>query len=307
MSERYPRVRLRSEKGHLLIRESVSITFYMHRSHLEVVQPVLRALEVYRRAVGPEALASYVDSGGEWRRMDDVGWAVIRQRMLQPRGANILVREVPQAISGYEFTYQGKQLEPTAGHDPEVVCAVSFWLPTEYLEAHGPQRVRALALELADGLPFNSGYVGLSFHYFSGSMLGTDETVRDLCLRYPGLDIPDPYITMYLGTRIRGVSWLTFLGQPVLGALGGVEGLRARLHCPGVSVQDLGGERSVVTLGEWPEAGDMDKGHTLPAYRELACVLEPWLYQERIPWSIFSAEAMRRWERRFLDEDHAAP
>jgi hypothetical protein len=31
--------------------------------------------------------------------------------------------------------------------------------------------------------------------------------------------------------------------------------------------------------GEWPEAGDLEHGHTLPAYRELARVLEPWSYR----------------------------
>jgi hypothetical protein len=57
----------------------------------------------------------------------------------------------------------------------------------------------------------------------------------------------------------------------------------------------------VVTLGKWPEAGDTEQGHTLPAYRELARVLEPWLHMKRACWGGFSAEDMRRWERRFLD------
>ena len=61
-------------------------------------------------------------------------------------------------------------------------------------------------------------------------------------------------------------------------------------------MQELDAERAVVTLGEWPEAGDMARGHTLPAYRELAHVLEPWLHLERS-----SQETPRRWERRLLD------
>jgi hypothetical protein len=39
----------------------------------------------------------------------------------------------------------------------------------------------------------------------------------------------------------------------------------------------------------------------LPAYRELARVLAPWLYEMRHPWSRFTVEDMRRWEHRFLD------
>jgi hypothetical protein len=62
------------------------------------------------------------------------------------------------------------------------------------------------------------------------------------------------------------------------------------------------GGRAVVTLGEWPEMGDLEKGQTLPAYRELAQVLEPWLYRSPKPfWYRGTLEEMRRWERRFLD------
>jgi hypothetical protein len=94
---------------------------------------------------------------------------------------------------------------------------------------------------------------------------------------------------------------LTFLGQPVLGGLGGAAALRARLHSPDTTVRELDGERAVVTLGEWPEAGDLEQGRTLPAYRELARVLEPWLYEGPPFEKDFSPEDRRRWERRFLD------
>ena len=103
-----------------------------------------------------------------------------------------------------------------------------------------------------------------------------------------------------LGTLIYGVHWLTFLGQPALGAFGGVEGLRAQLHSPGTTVQELEGERAVITLGEWPEAGDTERGDTLPAYRELARVLEPWLYFEE-DYGDSAFPEKHQWERRFLD------
>ena len=95
---------------------------------------------------------------------------------------------------------------------------------------------------------------------------------------------------------------MTFIGQPVLGAVGGAQGLRSRLHTPGVTVEEIPGDRAVVTLGEWPEAGDTEQGQELPAYRELARVLEPWLYFEpRARLHYFSLEETRRWDRRFLD------
>ncbi|HEX5748329.1 MAG TPA: type VI immunity family protein, partial [Archangium sp.] len=179
--------------------------------------------------------------------------------------------------------------------------ALSFILPTEYLEAHGPGHVRELALELAAALPFCSGHGGLCFNY-PESVVGTTDAIRDMAFRHPGLDIPGVNFDSFsIGTRVNGVHWLNFLGPPVLGELGGAAGLRARLRSPGTTVQELDGERAVVTLGNWPEAGDTEQGRTLPEYRELAHVMEPWLYMDRGNWGGFSDEDMRRWERRFLD------
>ncbi len=179
---------------------------------------------------------------------------------------------------------------------------MSFRLPTEFLEQHGPARVRELAVELATLLPFCSGHAGLSFNG-ELDLLGVIPEVLKYCFRYPGIDIPAPgSLSQKLSTRVRGISWLNFLGQPVLGEVGGASALRARLHSPGTSVQELEGARAVVTLGSWPEAGDTQRGELLPAYRELARVLEPWLFfEERNFHPHFPPEVKRRWERRFLD------
>jgi hypothetical protein len=293
MSEHYPYIRRYSDgpEHSLLIRESVGIVFYMRRPHREVAQAVLRSVEVYLRAVGPQALRWYCNPyTTDWDELDDKGWEYNRREMLQAPATSLWLSERPDATTGYEINYRGHML------DEDEASTVSFFLPTEYLEAHGPGRVRELALELAAGLPFNSGHAGLAM-LFPEFLLGTTEAIREPCLRYPGLHISAVQSTSWsIGTRLNGVHWMNFLGQPVLGDVGGPEGLRARLHSPETTVQQLDGERALVTLGTWPEAGDLEQGRTLPAYRELARVLEPWLYLGR-----FSAEDMRRWERRFLD------
>jgi hypothetical protein len=302
MSEHYPRVRINKSLGEKLypcIRESVNITFYMKRSHQEVVQQVMRSLEVYRRVVGPQALRWYCDQfTTDWEELDDKGWAHIRREMLEDPAAHHWLSESPSDTTGYEIIYSGRPLDAYA---EGATSGISFMLPTEYLEEHGPGRVRELALELAAELPFNSGHTGLCFH-FPAAMLGVTRRIRDLSFRYPGMDMSDVESSSYaIGTRVDGVHWLNFLGPPVLGELGGIAGLRARLHSPGTTVQELDSERVVVTLGKWPEAGDTEQGHTLPAYRELARVLEPWLYLDRVHWDGFNEDGMRRWERRFLD------
>jgi hypothetical protein len=300
MNDRYPRIRRYSvhpEGSYLSIRECVSITFYMRRPHPELTQAVIHALDVYRHAVGLRTLGLYADEEGDWRDLDDKSWEVIRQDLLHPEGCHIHLAGASDELHAYTFTYLGRGSEYI---DQGWSSLVTFFLPTEYLEERGPGRVRELALELAARLPFTSGHAGLSFIH-PEAVLGMTESIRDDAFRYPGLDVSYSSASLDIGTRVKGAYWLTFLGQPVLGELGGVVGLRARLHSPGTTVQEMEGERAVVMLGTWPEAGDVQEGRTLPAYRELARVLEPWLYEFPRRWGGFTWEDMRRWERRFLD------
>ncbi len=304
MSEHYPRFRHSvpfEGAEHLWIRECVRISFYMRHNHPEVVQAVMRALEVFLRVLGPQTLGWYADDEGEWQPLDDRGRAFIQDEFLTPTGANVYLCKDADSMTGYEFTYRGRLVDLSPPHGgPNDTCEVTFWLPTESLEEQGPSRVRELALELAAGLPFNSGHAGLCY-LFPDGLLGITKPIRKVCFRYPGIDLNDTSLCSELGDRVQGVHWLNFLGPPVLQALGGAEGLRAQLRSPSTTVQALDAERAVVTLGLWPEAGDLEQGRTLPEYRELARVLEPWLQMRRSAWHSFSSEDMRHWQRRFLD------
>ncbi len=302
MSEHYPRIRIRAQAGFSLLREGLSLCFYIRRPHQEIARGVLRSLDTYLHAVGPHALGKYVDEEGYMQELDDAAWKRIRRELIEESWPSIRLQDESSSEDRYCFEYLGKPLgDPDLEYDPDASCAVSFWLPTEYLEEHGPNRLRELALELAAPLPFCFGQAGLSFNGPT-HLVGVLGKIRERCFRYPGMDIPDPdRYSWRLGTRVRGPSWLTFLGQPVLGELGGAAGLRSRLSSPGTTVQEMEGERVVVTLGPWPDAGDTEQGRTLPAYRELARILEPWLYHEQLQSLDFPPEDMRRWERRFLD------
>jgi TseV toxin immunity protein TsiV len=301
MSEQPPRVRIYAHGGPLLARDGLSVTFYLRHPHARIAQGVMRSLDAYLRAVGPGALSLYAHQDGYWQNLDDAGWAYIREGLQHPRHANVHLLDPSTNELRYAFVYRGRTLEPLPWERDasNQVSVVSFSLPTENLMRHGPGRVRELALELAAPLPFCSGHAGLSFN--GHISLLADERGRELRLRYPGMDIPD--FSSDIGTRIKGVHWLNFLGQPVLGELGGAVGLRSRLQSPGTTVQEMEGERAVVTLGPWPDAGDTEQGRELPAYRELARVLEPWLYRtESRHEHLEVPEHVRRWERRFLDE-----
>ncbi|MET0403531.1 MAG: DUF3396 domain-containing protein [Cystobacter sp.] len=301
MSERYPTIRIHAQSGKILIRDGLSICFYMRRQHREIAQGVMRALETYSRAVEPATLGWYADDEGDWQELDEAGQTHIQNRM-QGSSPLITLSETPRGADAYQFEYLGKNLEsPLFVNNPHAVCALEFWLPTDFLEERGPAQVRELALALAASVPFDSGHVSLSLNALH-PLTGVSDELRRLRLRYPGMDTHElGHLGLHIGTRIRGPHWLTFLGPSVLGELGGAQGLRSRLPSQDISVQALDGQRALVTLGEWPESGDTTQGHTLPLHRELARVLEPWLYHPpplRDP--VASADTLR-WERRFLD------
>ncbi|WP_164015628.1 type VI immunity family protein [Pyxidicoccus trucidator] len=260
----------------LAIRDSLNITFYMRRPHSEVRHDITHALEVYCQAVGRHRLSTYGGYSEHWQALDDEGWAAVREDLLDPEGGgSVVLREWATVTPGHAFTYFGRLYDfPGYRTWPDESSTVSFWLPTEYLEERGPDWVRELALELASRLPFNSGHAGLFLQSYFDPM--THAEVRAACFAYPGMDIVrENELANHIGTRVKGAHWLTFLGQPVLGELGGATGLRSRLHSPNTAVQGLGQDRVVVTLGKQPEFGDVEPERTLAPYRELARVWSP--------------------------------
>ncbi|ADO71358.1 DUF3396 domain-containing protein [Stigmatella aurantiaca] len=299
MSEHYPRIRLMAKNGSLVVREGLSLTFFMRHTHMEVAQAVERALEAYLSAIGQGALGWYIDPDGEYQKLDETGWAITRRKLREARGGVIRLYDAPESGEPYRFEYYGKDLLTPSVHDTQnATCVMSCWLPTEFLEKHGPDHVRELALEMAQPLPYCSGYAGLSFNG-ELDLAGIEQKIAPHCFRHPGIDVPCPEsLGWKLGTRFRGPAWLTFLGQPLLGELGGATALRSRLHSPGTTVQEIEGDRALITLGSWPEAGDTTRGDNLPAYR----VLESWLFHE--PSRLMPClreEDVQHWERRFLD------
>ncbi|WP_224364392.1 DUF3396 domain-containing protein [Hyalangium versicolor] len=303
MTEHYPRIRHPGDNGSLLIREGLSFTFYMRRSHSEVAHRVLSALETYLRFIGPGSLGWYADEEGELHPLDERGWEWTRRELLGDRLRSAQLMDASRAEDRYRFEYWGKDLESSLGRNKaNAVCSATFWLPTEVLEEQGPERVRALAMELAAPLPLCSGHGGLSFNA-EYDVPGVRRVLSQYWFRHPGIDVYDSPCdySWEVGTRVRAPHWLTFLGPPVLEELGGWEGLRSRLHTPSTTVQAIEEDKVLITLGPWPEAGDTERGDTLPAYRELAKVLEPWRFEEPNRLVLQSMEETRRWERRFLD------
>lgn len=298
-----------NDRDEVAARDGIVLCFFMHRSHGAVAHAVWRALQTYRRAIPPHALDWYPDDNGDYQTLDAKGWGRAQERLLDrcwPYRCSVELNEYCDAASTYNFEYHGAWLD-TAGvyNNEDPTCAVSFTLPTEYLMEHGPAHVRSLALELARELPLSFGYASFALVANSGQWFAGRRAVLELRDRYTGLDIYKLGETASrIGTRARGAYWLTFLGYPLLGRLGGSEHLRRLLPFPDVSRQalpPLEGERVLLTLGEGPEAIDtLNQERPSPSLVALARLLERFLHEEERNWfRIFGdPEEMRRWTRR---------
>ncbi|RYZ14940.1 MAG: DUF3396 domain-containing protein [Myxococcaceae bacterium] len=251
--------------------------------------------------MAPASLDWYCDYEGDFHELDSAGREFLEQEFNSSHFAHVHLANHANGVGEYEFVYRGQWREdPDDPNASRLLSTVTFWLPTEFLESHGPAAVRELALKLSADLPLTSGHAGLAFNG-QFSLLGVDDAVHRERLRHPGMDVPDESASLHLGNRVRGVHWMNFLGPPVLAEIGGVEALREKLKSPGTTVQSLTEGRAVITLGTEPDAGDTTHSPVLPAYRELARVLEPWMYFQGDSRPSTDPEAQRRWERRFLD------
>ncbi|MFY0573953.1 type VI immunity family protein [Cystobacter fuscus] len=304
MSERYPVVQVRGVYGHLTVRDGLVLCFFVRRRYPEIAQAVWLALQTYLRAIPSGSLGWYVDQQGDMQLLDEQGWMYINEKILnRPRNhaCHVELLQFDIGVEGYNFEYDGYQLDSQLLNDEKAACAIAFSLPTEYLLDHGADKVRALALELSRDLPFSFGYASLAFVAPSGQWYSVRRELLPLLERYRGFDLYHLGTTSrVIGTGARGAYWLTFLGEPLLSQLGGLEVLRRELAFPEVSFEPLDGERLLLTLGEWPSPMDIRERISRPHFRALAQLLEPYFPEEKIGLtSLLENRNMARWLRRF--------
>ncbi|HYO56213.1 type VI immunity family protein [Archangium sp.] len=317
------------------MREVFRVIFYLPHDHPDIALGVSHAIDSYMHAVGegPRTISHAHINHSEGAPLTAARWGEVRRVLLNTRRRSypddfsdmaqweIEKRGFERGIlftggfgirNGYELEYKAR-IPWRPAPEETLVSLLTATLPIEYLEEHGPARVRQLALDMASKLLFASGHAGLALRLYWW-LPHTDNAFRFETLRYPGIDLREAWShEEWMGFRVDGVHWLNFLGPPIVTQLGGVSALRSRLRSAETTVVELGEERVVVSLGERPEVGDLATGKTLPVYRELARVLEPWLEPlflkprwapvegPRYTSLLLTEDEARHWWRRFLD------
>ncbi|RKG79582.1 DUF3396 domain-containing protein [Corallococcus exercitus] len=303
MKQAFPLIRLRDRGGWLAGRDGIVVSFFIHRDHTEIAPAIWRAVQAYHHAIPSGSLNWYTSDDGDMVPLDNAGWEHNHKEVidcLEGGGRTVELRESPSETGGYHVEYYGRLLN-SLFHDAPVTT-LAFTFPTEYLVEHGVARLRCLVLELARELPFNFGYASFALVSTQGSWAAGDWDITEALLaRYPGLDAPHALrFSSILGTRALGPYWLTFLGQPLLGQMGGIDALRSALPFPEVSLLPMEGDRLVVTLDDWPDPIDTQTKAIPPQYRALARLMEPFLFQyegDELP--LYKSDT-NRWIRRFL-------
>jgi hypothetical protein len=274
--------------------------FYMRHPNERIAPAVIRAVELFRERIRPYQLVWNDTGEGQAEPLDDESWERTRRETLDPgpeTAAFIFMGDNPFKFGGFLVDYRGLDVIPLPWPErKDDVSVLYLRLPTRFLEERGPEQVRALALEVAAELPFNSGFVDFALCSDTWNLGKALELIHP---RYPGVHLASSEANLRMNTWVDGVHWMNFLGQPVLGQLGGMAGLREHLSLPGISLLEMSGDRVLVTLGEQPAPGE--EGQTLPLHRALARLLEPHLYHRKLTHLHQKPDGLLGWERRFLD------
>ncbi|WP_158626380.1 type VI immunity family protein [Corallococcus sp. AB049A] len=303
---------------------ALRIVFYLDYDHAPLASRARQSLDLFLKAIGhtPEKLTTGFDPdiseagfpltpefwGEVWRHvekprfepLDDMEQDSSWSRILTKRGFDtwVLLTGGESDPSGYEFSFRSRLRWRTPSSEYSVL---SVKVPMQYLEDQGPEKAHELARSLAELLPFSTGHAGLSLSFTRGRSKLLP-LLKDQLVRHPGWDVPRES-TWGMEEGIDGIHWLNFLGPPLLETMGGIPALRSHLSHPETTVQELSEGRALIRLGPAPLAGDTKLGEPLPAYRELARFLEPWLLTSNpfTPWEGYSKEEAQLWWRRFLE------
>ncbi len=216
----------------------------------------------------------------------------------------------------WEFDFRGGETVDEANNFSVSAYGSAKWqhnlsyfnatLPITWFADH-PGNFPAVVLEFCRKLKPLSGYGGLGILESPNGLIEQKfgPAVYTIAQRFPGLEVDHPVThTLYLDNGIKGVNWLTILGDYWLKKVGGVLTLKEQLGKNFISHEFPGGV--MIQAGPRPQMGDRDQGRMPDLYAQLARVLKPIRITKHRPFSYaheegqrFDKEASEKWLARF--------
>ncbi|EOF5432954.1 type VI immunity family protein [Salmonella enterica] len=131
-------------------------------------------------------------------------------------------------------------------------------------------KILDIAVQWCEKLKPAHGSAGFCFTYNDISQ-DTKHT-WSILQRFPGIDQKDDMAFSLIAgerhDRIKGIDWITILGEPLVAALGGVDNIRAQLTSECQIINYNGG--IIIVAGASPQLGDIWEGKIPERYREVS-------------------------------------
>jgi hypothetical protein len=189
-------------------------------------------------------------------------------------------------------------------HRDDLVGYFRFALPLDWFVTHSGS-LPELVLDVCKRLRPLSGYAGIGLLMpitFEGcNMLGRG-VLGPMAKRFPGVEVDDPSTTcIHAAHGIKGVNWLTILGDRWVQEAGGLDYLRIRLDEPNFPFYPFDGGL-MIQAGQRPQVGDAERGLWPTQYVTLAKVLRKIQVKDHYQLfasGIFNKEETREWIYRF--------
>ncbi len=299
-------LRVHNKDGVLGLRDGLVFVLYIRAPHMEICESVSSLYQLYLKLVGEDSLQWIHDSGEYFKPFTKQK----RKRVLTLLTSEMANKRPDELFTikgdcdeseaaGHLFRYAGRDMK---GRLASVNASfVEMWFPTEFPDSVGMSNFMAGLLQMAELVPFSSGYCSLAFNREDWAEMGTDELVRAKAKRHPGMDIHDTLLTaIRIGGGVRGAYWLTLLGESVLAELGmGTEEIKAQLGSK-VAVKELS-NGVAICCGEKPEPGDINRKDDLPLVRKVAELIQPVQYIQKQSMTGFSElDEYIAWQQRHL-------
>lgn len=298
------------QSGRVYLRGVFIVAFFLPGPINQSVSAIDRAFDLFLAMTPKDTFrwASVGASSEEWKPFSDSTIARCKAQLRPDAAAKrkmtafeLVDSEVGGSVPHYGITVLG---EPLDGKLPNERTLFQMSFPISLAIAGNVENFIAKLVEIAAVLPVDSGYGSPAIQWAQFDRDTAIKQSRAIVAKHPGYDINlNTTGRTWIGSRVRGARWLSFLGPQILEALGGSDALRKKLPTP-FEVQSVG-SCVMVRAGRLPEIGDTARSVDTPLLREVAEVLEPVTAFEEVvllgSLADWDKDTLRKWERRFLD------